>query len=77
MSRHKLPAVTSRQLIHVLEHLGFIHRNLGASSHQRYVHPDGRRTSVPVHQGKDIGRGLLCKILRGIHVTPDAFLALL
>ena len=29
------------------------------SSHFRYGHPDGRKTIVPVHKGKTIGRGLL------------------
>jgi len=73
----KLPIVTSRQLIAVLERLGFRHRPLGATSHRRYVHPDGRRTTVPVHKGQDIGRGLLRKILKDIDLSPGEFLTLL
>ncbi|GMV99560.1 MAG: hypothetical protein AMXMBFR84_06990 [Candidatus Hydrogenedentota bacterium] len=36
-----------------------------------------RRTTVPVHQGQDIGRGLLRKILREIEITPEEFARLL
>jgi predicted RNA binding protein YcfA (HicA-like mRNA interferase family) len=73
----KLPVVTSRQLIAVLERLGFRHRPLGATSHRRYIHPDGRRTTVPVHKGQDIGRGLLRKILKDIELSPSEFVELL
>jgi len=77
MVSDKLPVVTSRQLIAVLERLGFRHRPLGATSHRRYVHPDGRRTTVPIHKGQDIGRGLLRKILKNIELSPDEFVKLL
>ena len=74
---HILPMLTAKQLISVLERLGFSHRPLTATSHRRYVHPDGRRTTVPIHTGQDIGRGLLRKILRDIKVTPEEFKNLL
>jgi len=77
MGHEKLPIVSSRQLIAVLERLGFQHRSLTATSHRRYVHPDGRRTTVPIHKGRDIGRGLLRKILKDIDVTPEEFQKLL
>ena len=37
-------------------------------SHWQVEHPDGRRTTVPVHKGRDIGPGLLRKILRDIEM---------
>jgi predicted RNA binding protein YcfA (HicA-like mRNA interferase family) len=77
VSPDRLPVVTSRQLIAALERLGFVHRPLGGTSHVRYVHPDGRRTTVAIHKGKDISRGLLRKILRDIEVTPEEFFKLL
>lgn len=40
-------------------------------------HPDRRVTTVPVHAGKTIGRGLLRKILRDTELTPDDFTNLL
>lgn len=32
-------------------------------SHHRFSHPDGRKTTVPVHQGRDLPVGLLRKIV--------------
>jgi len=66
----KLPILTPSQLIRTLESAGFaIIRQKG--SHVRMKHPDGRVTTVPVHAGKTIGRGLLRKILRDTELTPD------
>lgn len=73
----KLPVLTARQVISVLERLGFQFRPLTATSHRRYIHPDGRRTTVPVHPGQDIGRGLLRKILKDIDMSSDEFKKLL
>ncbi|MBN1899794.1 type II toxin-antitoxin system HicA family toxin [Candidatus Sumerlaeota bacterium] len=70
----RLPSITSREIISVLEKLGFLYRPLKATSHRRYCHPDGRRTTVPVHPGHDVGRGLLRKILRDIDMTPEEFM---
>lgn len=46
-------------------------------SHARFRHEDGRVVTVPIHQGQDIGRGLLRKILRDAELERDEFLALL
>ena len=46
-------------------------------SHARLRHPDGRVVTVPLHSGKDIGRGLLRKILRDAELSRDEFIALL
>lgn len=35
-----------------------------SGSHVILRHPDGRRTTVPVHKGRDLGRGLLRRIMR-------------
>jgi predicted RNA binding protein YcfA (HicA-like mRNA interferase family) len=69
----RLPALTARQVIAILERLGFRHRPLGATGHRRYVHSDGRRTTIPFHKGSDIGRGMLRKILKDIEMTPEEF----
>jgi predicted RNA binding protein YcfA (HicA-like mRNA interferase family) len=74
---HELPMVTARELIVVLEGLGFRHRHLSGTGHRRYVHPDGRRTTVSFHAGQDIGRGLLRKILKDIELSPEEFKKLL
>ena len=67
----KLPLLRPDELIKVLESLGFVHTRSSPGSHRRYCHADGRKTTVPVHKGKTIGRGLLRKILRDIKITPD------
>lgn len=42
-----------------------------------FKHSDGRYTSIPTHEGEDIGRGLLRQILREINLPPEDFLKLL
>ena len=57
-----VPVIPARKLIGVLAKLGFEEiRSRG--SHHRFAHPDGRKTTVPVHSGRDIPRGLLRKIV--------------
>ena len=71
-----LPALTAHEVIRALEKAGFqIARQKG--SHVRLKHVDGRVVTVPLHPGRDIGRGLLRKILRDANMTPAEFLALL
>ena len=41
----------------------------------RLKHPDGRVVTVPMH--KEIGRGLLRKIIRDAELSVDEFLSLL
>lgn len=74
---HDLPMLTAKELAPVLERLGFQVRPLGGTSHRRYVHPDGRKTTLPFHSGQDIGRGLLRKIIRDLELTQEEFKKLL
>ena len=60
-----------RELIRALERMCFRLLRKSKGSHWQFEHPDGRRTTVPVHQGRDVGSGLLRKILRDIEVEPD------
>jgi len=71
------PVVTARQLIRVLRRLGFV-QTRSRGSHRCFEHPDGRKTTVPVHRGRDIPRGLLRQIVTiDIGITMDDFVALL
>ena len=56
------PAISARKLIQVLGRLGF-EKTRTRGSHHRFEHPDGRKTTVPVHKGRDIPRGLLRQIV--------------
>ncbi|NOT01352.1 MAG: addiction module toxin, HicA family [Phycisphaerales bacterium] len=56
------PIITSRVLMKLLRKMDFIElRSRG--SHRRFAHPDGRKTTVPVHRGRDLPRGLLRQIV--------------
>lgn len=68
----RLPAVRARVLIKIVLSLGFI-ESRSKGSHRIFRHPDRRRTVIPVHQGEDIGRGLLRTILRQIKISPEEF----
>ena len=57
-----VPTIPARRLIRVLNKLGFEEIRC-RGSHHRFAHPDGRKTTVPVHKGRDIPRGLLRKII--------------
>jgi predicted RNA binding protein YcfA (HicA-like mRNA interferase family) len=54
-----------------LEKLGFRVTRKSKGSHWQLEHADGRRTTVPVHKGRDIGPGLLRKILRDCELSVD------
>jgi len=72
----KLPVLKPRQIIAVIERLGFVEvRQRG--SHKQFRHPDGRVTTVPDHRGCDVSPNLLRKILEDIRVKPEDFLNLM
>ena len=71
------PVISARIPIRILRKLGFIEvRSRG--SHHRFVHPDGRKTTVPVRRGRDIPRGLLRQIVTvDIGMDMEEFVGLL
>ena len=61
----KLPVLRPREVAAILERLGFVEvRQRG--SHRQYRHPDGRGTTVPFHEGRDISPILLRQIAKDI-----------
>ena len=59
----KLPLLTGKELIKLLELSGFrVARQKG--SHIRLLSDDDRATTVPMHGNKTIPKGLLRKIIR-------------
>ena len=77
MTPSGLPMLKPREVIRVLERLGFHLVRKSKGSHWQFEHDDGRRVTVPVHRGRDIGPGLLRKILRDIEVEPGSIRDLL
>ena len=61
-----------RDRCRIVEKLGFqkVHQ---VGSHVRYVHPDGRKTTIPVHGNEDLGKGLILEILKQIKLTREEF----
>ncbi len=71
-----LPPLKPRELISILNNLGFIKiRQKG--SHIFFKHPDGRTTLVPFHKGEDIGKGLLRQIIKETEISPEEILKIL
>lgn len=71
------PVITARQLIQVLKKIGFEETRV-RGSHHRFAHPDGRKTVVPVHRGRDLPRGLLRQIVMvDVGLTMEEFNKLL
>jgi predicted RNA binding protein YcfA (HicA-like mRNA interferase family) len=63
-----IPVLKPREVAIILEQLGFtLVRQRG--SHKQYRHPDGRGTTVPFHQGRDISPILLRRIAKDINIT--------
>ena len=70
----KLPIITGKELIKFLETIGF-KQTRTKGSHVRLKSSDGKVTTVPIHSGQDIPKGLLRKIIReDLEMTLEEFL---
>ncbi len=74
MTAKRFPAVTSREVVRILEKIGFRFIRQSGSSHAIYKRlTDKRRTVVPIHPGKIIKRKTLSAILKNADLTIDEF----
>jgi predicted RNA binding protein YcfA (HicA-like mRNA interferase family) len=71
-----VPAVRGSQVVAALEKAGFAVARI-SGSHHIMRHPDGRRTTVPVHAARDISPGTLRNILRDTGITVEELKQLL
>ncbi|MDD5738322.1 MAG: type II toxin-antitoxin system HicA family toxin [Candidatus Pacebacteria bacterium] len=69
----KLPVIKSSQLIKILNKIGFFEFHC-VGSHKQFKHPDGRRTTIAVHSGKDVPTGTLRAILNEINISIEEFM---
>jgi len=69
----KLPVLKPNEVIAILNKLGFT-ESRQRGSHRQFRHPDGRRTTVPVHQGRDISPILLRRIAKDVDLSVEEFL---
>ncbi len=72
----RLPTLKAREVIRVLEKLGY-QKTRQVGSHAHYEKPGKKPIPVPIHGNRDIGRGLLRKIIRDLEISREEFLKLL
>ncbi len=77
VSFSQLPNLKAKQLVRVLEKIGFVVvRQKG--SHVILVNEKSKlRTVVPVHTGETIRKSLLMEIIKQVNLTVENFLELL
>ncbi|MFA5000655.1 MAG: type II toxin-antitoxin system HicA family toxin [Candidatus Paceibacterota bacterium] len=72
----KLPVIKVRELVKILDRLGFLkHHCIG--SHAQFKRIDGYRITIPIHHGKDFDKGILRGIIGDLNLTVDEFIVLL
>lgn len=72
----RLPRVTSRRIIAVLEKIGF--RQVRQSgSHKIYRNPVGRRVTIPFHGARTLHPKVLQSILRDADLDVETLIKLL
>ena len=64
----KLVPVSGEELIKILHRKGFVVKRQ-KGSHVQLEDESGRRVTVPIHPGREIGIGLLRKILRDTEIS--------
>lgn len=72
----KLPVIKVQELVRVLNKLGFFKFHQ-VGSHAQFKHPDGRKTTVPIHYGRDVKKKMLRGIIDDLDISVDEFVILL
>jgi len=68
----RLKVIDSTKLEKLLLKLGF-KKIRQKGSHAFYRHPDGRTTTIPHHNVRDLARPLIKEILREIELSVDEY----
>lgn len=72
----KLPALTAKEIMQKLHRGGFALMHVKGSHHFLFNRKTNRSTTVSVHCGKEIGRGLLRAIIKQAGISVKDFLEL-
>lgn len=73
----RLPTLTAKKLIKALKKDGYVLNRI-TGSHHIFTKKSAKRTvAIPVHAGKDLGRGLVKSILKQAKLTEQELLDLL
>lgn len=67
-----MPSARAEEFRRAAARLGF-ERRRQTGSHERWIHPDGRAVTVPIHGGSEIGPPLFHKILAQLGIGIDEF----
>lgn len=73
----KLPVIKASELIKVLKKKKFMLQRVHGSHHIFVRVEDKLTVSVPIHRGRDLGRGITLAILKDAKISPDEFVKLL
>lgn len=73
----KLPRITCRDLVRALRRAGFEERRQRGSHLTMRRQSDGKRVTVPVHEGQTVPVGTLRAILRDAGLTVEDLMELL
>ncbi|HOO57354.1 MAG TPA: type II toxin-antitoxin system HicA family toxin [bacterium] len=71
----RLPVMKGREVISVLNRVGFRELRRSKGSHVQLGDDNGRRVTVPDHGSADICCGLMQKIIQGTGMTKEEFLS--
>lgn len=67
----KLPRISGKEMVKLLQRLGFDVARVRGSHH--FMERGDQRTTVPAHGHRDLKIGTLRKILRDVGMTPTEF----
>lgn len=67
-----MPSATARDFQRVARLLGFS-KTRQTGSHERWNHPDGRKVTISLHGGREIGPPLFFNILRQLGLSLEEF----
>lgn len=67
-----MPSGRAVEFRRAAERLGF-ERRRQSGSHERWIHPDGRAVTIPIHGGKEIGPPLFHNILAQLGISLAEF----
>ncbi len=72
----KMPLIDPNKLIKILILKGY--KRIGQSgSHIQFKNEKGTIITIPMHPERDVGRGLLRKIIRDLEISREEFIELL
>ena len=67
-----MPSARAEDFRRVAARLGF-ERSRQSSSHEQWIHPDGRLVTIPIHGGREIGPPLFHTILKQLGISAEDF----